>query len=315
MTTAPESRARSGGYLHQLRAPGWPVVVIVVAYTATMLLIGDLRPEHVVVAVLVCGAWLATRMTRDMFREAIPAILIVMGFDSLRYLRPLFVTADRVHGCDLRAVELSLFGVSPDATLADYFAAHHSPAFDLFFSVPYAAFIYVTIIYAVSSYFRDRGRARIIAWSFVGMYLIAFTAWMAFPAAPPWYIQAHGCVIDVATQPTAAALMRVDAALGIDYFEGFYGRGPTAFGAMPSVHNAYPMLTLLAFWPMAGGKERAAGVVYALWMICASVYLDHHWLIDGLAGWLTAAIAVAFGTWVERYFPAPPAAARATASA
>ncbi len=315
MTQIERPQATPRTYLHEIRQPGWPVVLVTLAYVDVIALIGDLRPEHIAVACLIAAGWLAANGFRIAIRASAPIVLVIIGFDSLRYLRPLFVTAGRIHGCDLRGVELALFGVAPDTTIADYFNIHHSPGFDLFFAIPYAAFIYVAILYGATMYFRDRKRVRPGVWAYAFIYLIAFTCWMAFPAAPPWYIQAHGCVIDPGAGPSAAALMRVDAALGIHYFEGFYGRGPTAFGAMPSVHNAYPMLTLLVFWPIAGWKERVASILYALWMICASLYLDHHWLIDGFAGWATAALGVIFARlFVSRAAPNDRAIGKTAAS-
>lgn len=295
MTSPQVSQTTLRAFIHELRAPGWPVLALTLAYLATMAAIGDLRPEHVAVAALFLLGWVASRLTRDIMSKAAPVFLIVIGFDALRYVRPLFVTADRVHSCDLRAFDLKFFGVGPDATVPDYFAAHHNSALDLFFSVPYAAFIYVAIIYSVTMYFRDRQRSGGLAWAFAMMYLIALSVWMIFPAAPPWYIRVHGCAIDLATQPGPAALARVDALLGIHYFSDFYSRGPTVFGAMPSLHNSYTVFTLIGFWPIAGKFERAAGIGYVVWMFFASLYLDHHWVVDALAGWATAAAAVYVG--------------------
>ena len=303
MTTAPTPASPLVSYLRSVRQPGWQILALTVAYVAALAAYGEVRPEHMIVCGLGVAAWLASGWSRVIVREALPVFPIVIGFDSLRYLRPIFVTAARVHGCDLRAVELTLFGVGPDTTLPDYFTTHHALFFDLMFSIPYGAFIWIILAYGFSLCFRNVARARVCAWSFVALYMMAFTAWLAFPAAPPWYIQAHGCVIDAGVGSSAAALMRVDQALGIHYFQAWFERGPTPFGAMPSVHNALAMLGLLVSWPIAGWKERVANAIYVLWMICASLYLDHHWLIDGLAGWATAWLAVKFGEYWTRWSP------------
>lgn len=303
MTTAPPPAPPLVSYLRSLSQPGWPILGLMVAYVAILAVFGEVRPEHLVVCGLGLAAWLASNWSRSILKEALPVFPIAIGFDSLRYLRPIFVTAERVHGCDLRSVELALFGVGPDTTLPDYFATHHALFFDFLFSIPYGAFIWIILAYGLSLYYRNIARGRVCAWSFVALYLMAFAAWLAFPAAPPWYIQAHGCVIDAGAGSSAAGLTRVDEALGIHYFQAWYGRGPTPFGAMPSVHNALAMLGLLVFWPISGVKERIANSVYVLWMICASVYLDHHWLIDGFAGWATAWLAVKFGEYWTSWKP------------
>jgi membrane-associated phospholipid phosphatase len=300
MTVSTAPTGAFAAYIRDLRRPGWPILLLSIAYPTLLAMFGELRGEHVIVSTIIVVGWLASSMTRQLIGEIIPAYFIVIAYDSLRYLRPLFVTPRRVLGCELRSFELSLFGVGPDMTIPDYLSTRHTPFLDLFFAPPYAAFAYVAIIYVIVLYFRDRARMRVFTWSFVGMYVIAFALWIAIPAAPPWYIQTHGCAIDMTTASSAAGLLRVDQALGIHYFESFYSRAPTPFGAMPSLHNAYPMMGLLVIWPIAGWKERLANVVYAVWMIVASLYLDHHWLVDGLAGWLTAATAVTVGTLALR---------------
>lgn len=273
-------------------APGWPVLALPTGFALFMAAAGQLRLEHVLVAILVAVLWFAGETTRRLAGDFLPAMLVAMGYDIVRFLRPVFVTPERVIGCELRAVELGLFAVAPDTTLPDFFASRHAPAFDLFFAIPYAAFIYIAIGYAIALFFRDRARMRLFVWSWAAIYLIGFVCWMAFPAAPPWYVQAHGCVIDMNAAPSAAGLARVDDWLGVTFFAGMYGRVATIFGALPSLHNASALLGLLVTWPIAGRRERAANAAYALWMLAGSVYLDHHWLIDGLAGWLCAAVGV-----------------------
>ena len=61
---------------------------------------------------------------------------------------------------------------------------------------------------------------------------------------------------------------------------------------MPSLHNAFAMLILLVAWPVAGRLQRAFLVGFALWMFAGSIYLDHHWVLDALAGWSLSALAV-----------------------
>ncbi len=289
---------------------GWPLALAPAAYALALAAIGDLRAEHTFLAALVCLLWAASRTTRGLLRELFPALIVVMAYDALRYLRPLFVTADRVAGCGLRALELSLFSVAPGMTAPDWFAVHHAPWADLFFAIPYAGFLYVAIAFAIMLYFRDRQRMRLFILGFSGMFLIAFTVWIIMPSAPPWYLQAHGCVIDLTASPSPAALARVDDALGVAYFHDFYKRGPNAFGAMPSLHNAFPMLGLLVTWRIAGWKERLANALYVLWMFVGSLYLDHHWALDGLGGWASASVAVSAGALILRARTAPAPAPR-----
>jgi membrane-associated phospholipid phosphatase len=97
--------------------------------------------------------------------------------------------------------------------------------------------------------------------------------------------------VDLATRSNPAGLLRVDAMLGTTYFRDLYTRGATVFGALPSLHAAYPFFGLLATFRRAGPASRAIQIAYAFWMAFAAVYLNHHWLIDVLLGIVYAGIA------------------------
>jgi membrane-associated phospholipid phosphatase len=74
----------------------------------------------------------------------------------------------------------------------------------------------------------------------------------------------------------------------------------TTFGALPSGHCVFPVIGLLTAWRFATWRTWPLHLAYTLSMICASAYLDHHWLIDGLAAWLVSAAAVAVVAMVLR---------------
>jgi hypothetical protein len=170
--------------------------------------------------------------------------------------------------------------------------SHHVAAADLAAAVPYFAFVYFAVGYALWLRFRSPRKMAFFAWSFAFANWISFFVWILVPVAPPWYVHAHGCAVSLADLPSPAGLSRVDALLGVSYFGHFYARAASVFGALPSMHCAYPMLGLLTAWREAGRKERALHVGYAAWMAASAVYLAHHWVIDVMAGWLTALAGV-----------------------
>jgi len=271
----------------------WFLPLLPTLYAVVMLAIGDLRPEHIAIALAAVLTGFIGPRTREFFIDATPFMVVGYGYDLVRYARPYFVTPERVLGCGLRQAELALFSASPGVTLQDWSHLHHNAAFDLLFAVPYTVFVYVAMLYAVYLFFADRPRMRRFSWAFaIGNY-ISFTTWLLLPAAPPWYLRAHGCVIDPSVLPSPAALSRVDHLLGIGYFAGFYSRAASVFGALPSMHCAYPLLGLLTAWRAASWRTRPIHIVYTVVMACAAVYLDHHWVIDVLAGWATALVGVA----------------------
>lgn len=277
-----------------LWGPWWLApAAIVVCLCSTLFAIGDLRGEHVLLSAIVLVLAYAGPRAKRLLVALLPLVLTGAAYDLVRYARPIFVRPDRVLGCQLRAAELALFRAGPDTTLPDLFQRWHAPMLDVFFAVPYAAYIYVAAATGLYLYCADRPRMQHYSWAFAAANFLSFFVWLALPAAPPWYLRAHGCVIDASVAPSPAGLARVDALLGIHYFGAFYARAASVFGAMPSMHCAYPMIGLLTAWPHAGWRARGVHVLYALWMASAAVYLDHHWVLDALAGWTVAALAVA----------------------
>jgi len=267
--------------------PGLPVL-----YVLVIALVGDLRIEHTLLVLAVVALATFGPRARAFLHDISPYILVAMGYDLVRYARSLFVTADRVWACGLRNLELSTFAVAPGVTLQDWFQLHHSPFLDLVFAVPYTVFAYLALLYSAYLYFTDRTRMRRYLWSFAIANFLSFVIWMALPAAPPWYIRAQGCEVSMSALPSAAGLLRVDQLFGMHYYESLYARASSVFGAMPSMHCAYPMLGLLTAWRAASWKTRPIHLLYAVTMLVGSIYLDHHWLWDGIAGISLATVSV-----------------------
>ena len=253
----------------------------------------------------------ATAATKRFVFIAYPALLIAVAFEILWRLQPLLILRQTVLGCQMRDFELALFAEAPGVTWQDYFAIHNAPFFDLIFAIPYTIFIFVVIGYAVYLSFVDELRARQFIWAVTVAYLLAIVIYVVLPVAPPWYVRIHGCTIDTSALPSAAGLLRVDNLLGIRYFETIYTRNPAIFASFPSMHCAFPVAGLIVSWRKATWVTRPIHILYAAAMFIGSIYLDHHWTIDGPAGWLVAAVgACAALAIVRRPANLPPGGER-----
>jgi membrane-associated phospholipid phosphatase len=268
------------------------------AYVAALLLFGgQVRPEHWVLGFLVPVLGFAGARGARFLRDVFPWLFVIMSYDTVRYARAAVLAADNVMGCGLRSAELRFFSVAPGMTLQDWCVAHHRLGLDLFFAVPYGVFAYFALAYASYLYVKDRPRMRRFLWAFAIANVMSYALWLLVPAAPPWYVRTYGCAIDLHALPSeGAALARADQALGVSYFHAFYSRASSVFGAMPSMHCAYPTLGLLTAWRSSTWRTRPLHLFYVFWMAGAAVYLDHHWLLDVLGGWLVAIVAVAAAT-------------------
>jgi inositol phosphorylceramide synthase catalytic subunit len=255
-----------------------------VAWPLFCLLIGEQRGEHLAFAVLVPVLAYATLQTKRLFIGLLPFGLLGLVYDTMRYVKDLGVTPARVHVCDLRAIDLRLFGVG-GGTLQDYFQAHATTFLDRLCAVPYGTFIYVSLAVAVWLYVKDYEGLRRFGWTFLLVNLAGFVTYHLYPAAPPWYFHAHGCAVDLATHASCGPnLARVDAWLGVHYFAGFYGRSSDVFGAVPSLHVAYPLLNLLFGWRHWRWPGRTLASGFFVLMGFSAIYLDHHWVVDVILG-------------------------------
>ena len=279
------------------RGAFWPVAPFV-AYASYALARSDLRSDHIaVIAIVASFAWIGLVLPRlglpakELLMGLYPVGLVFILYDGMRPFKNVGITADRVHLCDLRAVEASIFG-SGGNTVHDHWVTHHTTTLDLICAIPYATFILWCVAGGVWLYIKDRPAMRRFMWAFFLMNASGFVTYHVLPAAPPWYFHSHGCVVDLATRASEGpALARVDSLLGIGYFHGMYSKASSVFGALPSLHCAYPFLLLLEGWRTFRPWMRAAAIGYYVLMVFSAVYLDHHWLLDALLGTLYATAA------------------------
>jgi membrane-associated phospholipid phosphatase len=222
------------------------------------------------------------------FRGILPMGLLGILYDAMGSWKNFGLDPRLVHNCDLHALELRFFGITVDGvrvTLHDWLQSHATPALDTLFAIPYGTFLAASLGFAAYLYKRDVHRMSRFGWSFFWCNLAGFITYHLYPAAPPWYYHHYGCQVFLdAPAFEGHALARVDDALGLPYFRSMYGRSSDVFGAMPSLHVAYPLLIVLEGYGVFGPLGLFASVVFALLMAVGAVYLDHHWVLDVVAG-------------------------------
>jgi hypothetical protein len=242
--------------------------------------------------------------TKKLLVGVYPVGLVGLLYDALKLIRNLGISQDTVHLCDLRALEIKFFGITMNgepATVHDWFQAHSSLALDLLCAIPYGTFIIVSFACALCLYFRDYPAMLRFTWCFFALNVAGFVTYHLYPAAPPWYFHRYGCTVDLLAHPSEGPnLARVDAWLGVRYFAGMYGRSSDVFGAVPSLHVAYALIVVLEGWKSFRPFWRGASVAFFCLMVFAAMYLDHHWILDEVAGISYCTIIVSFARWWTR---------------
>jgi hypothetical protein len=276
-----------------------PLVGFTIYLGAMRLGQGENRAEQFLLPVAMLPLLVWSDGTRRFFTGLLPFLLFGIVYDLTHLTQPLFRYLD-IHVAEPYRFDQRFFGI-PTAggvlTPNEFFARHHWPAVDFVTGIAYIVFVYWAIGFAVylALFRRDpAGRSLLLrfGWTFLLMNIAGFATYYVYPAAPPWYVADYGLGpvnYDARSSPAGAA--RWDALTGIPYFAGFYGRSADVFGAIPSLHVSYPLLTFLHGLELRKAWLHAASFGLFLLVSFAAVYLNHHYVLDVLLGVLYALVA------------------------
>jgi membrane-associated phospholipid phosphatase len=279
--------------------------LIGLAYIATIAVLGGLTRDHILLGML--GLLdVYNEKTRLFLRTFLPFIATGAIFDSMRYFYWDAIEG-RVHVADPYLFDRAWFGVG-GRTLNEYFVDHHWAIADLASGFAYLTFVAEYLGLAMLLFLRDQvPRAATFARCFLVVNMMGFVTYFIYPAAPPWYVSEHGFGPALRNvQPSAAAAHRFDLLLGTRWFDEVYGHGVDVFGAIPSLHSAYPIIAaVLAFRMRELRWARWPAAAFAALMWFSAVYLQHHYVIDVVMGVSYGMIAVAVVAAWERRRSAP----------
>jgi hypothetical protein len=280
--------------------PRWTLLPVAPFFLWTLfwVLRGQVRWDHIAVCAVAAATAYGNATTKRLFFGILPLGIVGLLYDAMRFVKDVGLSESTVHVCDLRDLEIKLFGITVNGvpqTMHDYAQVHARLWMDAFFAVPYGVFLYAVFGFAVYLFVKDYTAALRFTWGFLALNVLGFATYHIYPAAPPWYFHKFGCVVDLAAKASPGAnLLRVDQMMGFAYFTGFYGRSSDVFGAVPSLHVAYPLLMIIEGWASRRTLLRLGLIAFYVWMCAAAVYLDHHWVVDVVLGSLyTIAVAAA----------------------
>ncbi|ATB44909.1 phosphatase PAP2 family protein [Corallococcus macrosporus] len=273
---------------NKVTALTWLSTALAASHLTLVYATGRLRWDHAAVDALLLGvAWAGPRLQRFL-RGGLALWLTGMLLDSQGLW--LFLRGP-IHTGDLWELERQLFPAPGGTHWPDWWATRFNTALDLLCGFAYAAYLYEVFVLALFFFVKKDSLFERLCWGFLVANAMGVVIYVLYPAAPPWYVLQYGPgPADLAAPPNPAGTARFDELLGIRYFASFYARSTNVFGAMPSLHAAYPFLVMLFVWSR-GWAWRIATGLFALLVAFSAVYLTHHYVLDVLAGLGVAAVA------------------------
>lgn len=274
-----------------------PAVVGTMLFLILTALCIGLRPEHLLIAVVFWALFFAGKASRKLAVALLPFFIFGISYDWMRVYPNYMVSPIDIKG--LYEAEKSLFGLSfGDVTLipCEYFALNHCSTADFLAGIFYLCWVPVPIAFGLWLYLKGYRSVYLrFALVFLLVNLIGFAGYYIHPAAPPWYAMNYGFDPVLDTPGNVAGLRRFDELLGWAVFDSIYGRNANVFAAVPSLHAAYMVVTLVYAiinrcrkWLIALFAVIMAGIWWT------AVYSGHHYLIDVLLGILCAMLGILF---------------------
>jgi len=253
------------------------------AYLVLLCVMGGPGPEHfaLVIIALVLALW--NDSSRKLALVGLPYLLYALVYDSMRWYAD-DIRSPVIHVREPYDFDLRFFGIH-GLTPNEWWQKHTSPVLDFFCGLAYTPMFFIGESVLLSIWFVAKGqvrRAERFTWIFVIANFLGFACYYVYPAAPPWYVAAHGFAVDMSVRASPAGAIRFDHLIGIPLMQGFYGKSADVFGAIPSLHVVYPFLAMIYGWHLR--RFRWVGFFYFFLVCLSAVYLDHHYLLDIFLG-------------------------------
>ena len=263
------------------------VPIFCVGYCAAIAAAGGLGPEHFALCAILLFFSFFNDETRKLARIVFPFLLYAVVYDSMRYYED-YIRSPVIHLREPYDFDHRFFGIhTATAVLTpnEWLQLHTSAVLDFFCGLAYTPFFFVgeSTLLALYLFYRcSERRAERFVWIFVVANFVGFSIYYIYPAAPPWYVAAHGFVLDMSVRASAAGALRFDALIGLPIMADFYGKSADVFGAIPSLHIVYPFLALVYGFRLP--RFRIAALLYWLLVCFSAIYLNHHYVLDLIVG-------------------------------
>jgi len=302
---------------HHLEHPDhkWKIYVLlgVVVYFIAINQVLKIRPDHIFLALVVFSFVLGKQRAKRFLMDWLPFVFFWIGYDMMRGIAD--SVRGSIHVLEPYRLELALFGnlfgdIPPflmqsvresvelgwirkliDLLAANFYTAH--------FALP------LLLGWVFWHTLNDRPLFYKFVYTLTVLDILALITFMAYPAAPPWYVYHYGFAAPESDAGfwsiSAGNLVDVDHLLGVRFFTTLWDSfNANHFAAIPSLHGAYPIvLSFFAYKKFCWNPWLLSLYPAAVWF--SAVYLNHHYVVDLIIG--GAYVVVAYGITIKLLYP------------
>ena len=148
---------------------------------------GNRVADHLLFFLPAIFAYGTPRMQR-FFDGLLPVFFLGLVYDAMRFVQNVGLSPERVHVCDLRALDMRVASVEMNGvrtSVHDWLQAHATPTLDLYFAIPYGTFVYASVAFGIYADVKDYPALQRQGWTFLTVNLVGFVTYHLVPAAPP----------------------------------------------------------------------------------------------------------------------------------
>jgi hypothetical protein len=291
--------------------------VLVLVYLGLLTLLGVSFGIRLTIYALLISLGLVASMALLRFRPTsrwaalrawVPYLVLAMAYELIRGFAPAVLS--RVDVDDIPGLERLLFG-GRIATELLQTALRPLSGFDpLAAGASIVYMLHTPLPLVVGAYLWWRRRRLFYDYlaALTILSMAAFTTYLIYPAAPPWWAAASGHLTGPSGLPLISYL-KPDAFSGLTTGTGIDGKAlftltfgdisPDPVAAFPSLHAAYPLLAYL-FLRKLGGPAAWGMLAFTLAAWFSIVYLGDHYVIDILGGVAYVAIVYRLLPTIDR---------------
>jgi hypothetical protein len=267
-------------------------VVFFLIYNLYNVFVVGFKTDHLIISLVLSFGSLIFRDFYKLVLGLSAFIIFMILYDGMQFCPNYEVSPIRF--MEPYDIEISLFGIEQDGKIIspnEYLVTRTNDFLSFILGFAYLMWMPVPLLFSIVLYFKNKQLLLDYSYAFLFVNLVGFVGYYLYPAAPPWYLALCGAEYTDQMVGSAALLSEFDRIVGIPIFDSIYNRGANVYAAVPSLHSAFPLITLYYAWKWGYKTGIVAFSLLAVGTWVAAVYSQHHYVIDIILGIFVAIIS------------------------